>query len=79
MLVRTRNVSDKWWEENQNTYFTFKIFILKIVPFFKIIWKKKHGTSRQAADDKCNIRYKGCDFHAGKTKTRNTDTYTHNF
>jgi len=38
-LLRVRNISDKRYRENQNTYLEFDNFFLKKLVLYDIIWK----------------------------------------
>jgi hypothetical protein len=43
ILLRTINVSDRCFRENQNTHFTLNNFFTKIVLFFTIMWTRMVG------------------------------------
>jgi hypothetical protein len=49
-LFRMRNVTDKWYRENQNTHFMFSKFFPKNCAVYEILWKNM-VTARQATDD----------------------------
>jgi hypothetical protein len=59
MLLRMRNVSDKPYRENQNTYFMFNNFFTKIVPFMT---SRGKNIVEQAGHRE---RYGACALHAG--------------
>jgi len=50
-ILRTRNISDKSCEENQNIHFMFSnfFFFSKIVPFMRYV--ERYRRTIQAADD----------------------------
>jgi hypothetical protein len=60
--LRIRNVSDENVRENQNTYFMFNKFFLKIVPLGQV---EKCDGPRQATDDNIIMALKRYDLHVG--------------
>jgi len=56
VLLVMRNISDKICRENQNTYFMFKTFFSKIVPFIRYV--EKFCRAGQTTDD--NMAHARC-------------------
>ena len=56
ILPRMRNISDKSWRENQNTFYAQKHFSFPENHVFNVVTWKKCGRARQAADDNISRR-----------------------
>jgi hypothetical protein len=67
ILLKMRNISDKYCRQNQNTYFVFKNDFQKFVPVWDNV--KKYVRARQVTDDKIIWRMS---FACWITKATNT-------